>query len=170
MKRSIASLLTVMMLTASLVAPFAGGTTRVLAYSDGALTQRFAATGNYGIVAAGVGLDGGNQGDISLDVPGGNIVQAYLYWAGYDGKSKPDSLNSARLSVDGSSKSEKADAIDYGVSDWERGHYFTFVADVTSLVKTGDHDYTVSGNALKFDEPYGAGSLCGQQPVGRAEL
>ena len=132
MKKVIASLLTAMMLTVSLAAPFVGGTPEVYAYSDGALAQRFVATGNYGIVSAGVGLDGGAPGDISLDIPG-SVFKAYLYWAGYDDGSDPDDFDSARFSVDGH-QGIPVDDIDYGVGDWGSGSsHFVFGADVTSL-------------------------------------
>ena len=135
MKKVIVSLITAMMLTVSLVSPFVGGTPEVYAYSDGSLAQRFVATGNYGIVSAGVGLDGGQSDTIAdFNIPvGSSIVQAYLYWAGYDGCSDRDDFDSARLSVDGH-QGIRVDAIDYGVGDWGSGSsHFVFVADVTSL-------------------------------------
>jgi hypothetical protein len=161
MKKVIASLLTAMMLTISLASPFVGGTQGVYAYSDGALAQRFAATGNYGIAAAGVGLNGGAPGDISLDVPG-SVFKAYLYWAGYAVSTNPDDFDSVSFSVDGDpSTTVDADWVS-GPEPWPESpdcYHYVFGADVTSLVESGDRDYTISGEGLAFTEPYGAGLM-----------
>ena len=57
-------------------------------FADAALTnERFKATGNYDIVAAGVGLQGVTSGEIDLNIPDSGtsvVVAAYLYWSGYN--------------------------------------------------------------------------------------
>ena len=66
MKRIIIPLFTTVMLTLSMIAPFINPPAAYANPDDTALTPRYEATGQYDIVAAGVGLDGGEPDTITL--------------------------------------------------------------------------------------------------------
>jgi len=123
------------------------------------LTLRYEAEGPYVLVPGGVGMTNSPSEDIILDVPG-TIIQAYLYWGGWDeiGDGGDDTVS---LSVDGGVATPLTADETFGPAFWfgnyERSIYFE---DVTSLgiVQEGLHTYTVSG----FDEMYfrdGAGLM-----------
>ena len=117
-------------------------TQEVLATPDEALTLRFKAGGRYNIVADGVGLLDITEGDISLNVPGA-VIKAYLYWAGYNTIDGGDDIVS--FSVDGGSAIVLTADYTFG-PDLYNGvyYYYVYVEDVTSLVLTGSHTYTIS--------------------------
>jgi hypothetical protein len=121
------------------------------------LTLRYGAEGPYALVAGGVGMTNSPSGDILLDVPG-TVIQAYLYWGGWDeiGDGGDDTVS---LSVDGGVATPLTADETFGPAFWF-GNYerYIYVEDVTSLVQAGAHTYTVSD----FDEMYfrdGAGLL-----------
>jgi hypothetical protein len=121
------------------------------------LTTRFSAVGRYGIVAAGVGMRDSPSGDIVLNVPGQEIVAAYLYWAGHDdlGVDPTGMLpvgggdNTVGLDRDSSGTPIMLTANaahTYGPSYWLGTSWrFVYWQDVTSHVRNGLHTYTVSG-------------------------
>lgn len=117
---------------------------------DAALTNvRFDDTGNYNIIASGVGLEGATSGDIQLNVQG-NVVAAYLYWAGIGTETTGDST----VELDGVGVS----VVDtYGPVNWYLdGRHYVYVADVTGQVSSGDNTYTVSQLDMPVNN-YGAG-------------
>jgi hypothetical protein len=122
---------------------------------NGKLTVRFEATGRYDIVAGGVGLHDDESGDILLNVPGA-VIQAYLYWAGYDDTS-PYIDDAVTFTVGVSTTPLTADWV-YGPDLWFDDYYQTvYVEDVTSLILTGKHTYSISDFDLAHD--YGAGLI-----------
>ena len=161
MKRILISIMTTAMLAMSLVSPFMADVPK--AYADPAdevLSPRFEATGHYDIAAAGVGLNGETSGVINLDVPG-SVIQAYLYWAGQADSTIPDDFDDVSFAV-GSDPAVAIVADDhYGPEFWlepDRQN-FVFIEDVTSLIQSGDTDYTISGEGLNFTENYGVGLM-----------
>lgn len=125
-----------------------------LVFADAALTDvRFEDIGNYGIVAGGVGLLGFISGDIEIAVPG-EVVAAYLYWAGYDTSPGGDD------EVDFDGVTVTADIV-YGPDFWLDNdpdeYHYVYVEDVTSHVDTGSDTYTVA--EVEFDKNYGAGLI-----------
>jgi len=161
MKRILVSLLTTVMLAMSLVAPFMAEAPKAYADpADEALNLRFEATRHYDIVAAGMGLNGETSGVINLDVPG-SVVQAYLYWAGQADSTNLDDFDEVSFAVGAEPAVSIVADEHYGPEFWldpER-YNFVFIEDVTSLVQSGDNDYTISGDGLAFIENYGAGLM-----------
>jgi len=174
MKRIIIPTLAAAALILAMVALSTAGTPKVHANPDGALTHSsFAAVGRYGIVADGVGLNGKDDSTeaefrtIQLDVPG-SVAKAYLYWAGYDSSSDPSTVNSVSVAVDNDPTPTTIIAGEtYGPAEWASSFYhFVFIADVTSLVQTGNHEYAISGAGLTFIENYGAGLMVVYEDAG----
>lgn len=135
------------------------------------LTTRFSAEGRYGIVAAGVGMRDSPSGDIVLNVPGQEVVAAYLYWAGHDDLGvQPPVLppsgggdNTVGLDRDSSGTpimlSANA-AHTYGPAYWLGTSWrFVYWQDVTSHVRNGLHTYTVSGFGPGMNVRDGAGLI-----------
>jgi hypothetical protein len=82
------------------------------------------------------------SGDIILDIPG-TVIQAYLYWGGFDVQTGGD--DTVSLAVDGGPATSITAAETYGPRRWySRFYRFIYVEDVTSLVQAGIHTYTVS--------------------------
>jgi hypothetical protein len=53
--------------------------------ADGPLVNaRYYGTGKYSTVAAGVGMVDYTSATINIDVPGTQVIAAFLYWAGFD--------------------------------------------------------------------------------------
>jgi hypothetical protein len=108
-------------------------------------------TGHYGVAVWGVGLhDPGSgetsPGDIALNVPGTAVVRAYLVWSGFDTLDGGGD-NTVSLAVDGGAATAvTADAEYGGATHYWYGNYYRYAyyADVTSLVLTGNHTYTIS--------------------------
>ena len=110
-------------------------------------TRRFAAEGRYALIAGGVGMMASSSGDIILEVPGGAIEAAYLYWSGTSSEDGGD--DTVSLARDGVVVAPHlvADPVDgtYGPRLWFDGFwYFSYVADVTAYVEPGEHTYTIS--------------------------
>lgn len=125
------------------------GTILPLVFADVSFTIRFDEVGNYGMVAAGVGLKDATSGDVFIDVPG-TVVAAYLYWAGIDVETGGDDsvvFDGVTLTADEA----------YGPESWfsDRFH-FVYMEDVATLVNTGPYTYTVADVNLGY-ENYGAG-------------
>ena len=121
-----------------------------LVYADSALTYvRFDATGSYNMISSGVGLSGVTEGSIQVDVEG-DVVAAYLYWSGIGSETVGDS--SVKLDT------QIVNAMDiYGPDLWYLdGRHYVYVAEVTSLIGTGDNTYFVSDFSMP-DRNYGAG-------------
>jgi len=177
MKNRLTSLLTAVVLTMSLVPPLATPQAVVVADGPGetALAQRYYATGQYNIVAAGIGLNGTENGNpeadrtMALDVPGDDIVQAYLYWSGYDAHSEAgdlDYFDEMALAVDGGAADSVTADDSFGPTLWLDSagedpdyYHFVFIADVTNIIELGNHEYTFSGEGLEFYENHGAGLI-----------
>jgi len=125
--------------------------------ADSALTlssPRFDGVGHYNISASGVGLHGVTSGDIVLTVPG-DVVSAYLYWAGYTSTTGDDTIvvTVNDVTVDFTAEWK------YGPDPWFDGDYhYVYVADITILVDTfGSNTYTLSGFNIAYE--YGAGIM-----------
>lgn len=96
----------------------------------------------YGIVSAGVGTMGTDSGTFAnVNVPG-SISAAYLVWAGFDVNDGDDTVSFNGTPVNGTEYREGLDPVGY-------------VANVTGLVSTGTHSYTVSG--MDLEDNMGAG-------------
>jgi hypothetical protein len=172
MKKMLSPLITAILMISSFAALFVGQAPRAYASPDGALSQRFEASGHYEIVSAGIGLDGTTSGTIDLDVPG-NVVEAYLYWAGYVARPSdeplpnPDDYAQVTLTVDAnppvSIEADDHHGPDYWFGTDPEHYHFVFVERVagagvtTPLVEAGSHSYTIEG--INFTEPYGAGLM-----------
>lgn len=126
-------------------------------FADAALTTaRFEGTGNYGLVASGVGLYGTTSGDITINVLGTSVIAGYLYWAGY---------NLTTVGGDDDGVSFDGNAITtydvYGPDLWldeatDKYHY-VYVAEVTALVNLGSDTYTIAD--VELEHNYGAGLI-----------
>ena len=117
----------------------------VQADGDETLNTSFQTFGHYGLVSEGVGLRAGGPYDIQLQVPG-TVVQAWLYWGGYD--RIPGGDSTAAISVDGGGyEIVEGDLINDPNNCWWWGPFYGFVyrADVTSLVESGAHTYSITG-------------------------
>lgn len=138
-----------LILTAFLVT----GTIIPAVFADAALTfPRFEAVGRISIVSSGVGLRGVDSGTISINVPGTEVIAAYLYWGGVDsGIAAGDN----QVTFDGTPKTA-----DKSYSDWwySNQYHYIYVAEVTSLVSTGYADYDVEDFG-PLTQSYGAGLL-----------
>jgi hypothetical protein len=123
--------------------------------ADAALTnERFRATGNYNIVAAGVGLEGTTDGTITLDIPttgNSEIIAAYLYWSGYN----PDTGGDTTVDFESST----VIVIDtFGADLWYGDNYcYVHVADVKADIQIGLNTYTIEG--VNFARNFGAGII-----------
>lgn len=122
-------------------------------FADGALTvPSFTAIGRISIVSGGVGLNGVDPGTISINVPGTEVIAAYLYWGGHDtGASAGDD----DVTFDGTPITA-----DNSYSGWWYGseYNYIYVAEVTTLVTTGPADYAV-GDFGPLVKNYGAGLI-----------
>lgn len=129
------------------------GTIAPVVFADGALTvPSFTAIGRISIVSNGVGLNGVDPGTISINVPGTEVIAAYLYWGGHDtGASAGDD----QVTFDG-----KPITADNSYTDWWYGNEYNYiyVAEVTTLVTTGLVDYDV-GDFGPLVKNYGAGLI-----------
>ncbi len=126
------------------------------------LTQRLLVDGRYAIVANGIGMTGSSSADIDLDVPG-TVYKAYLYWAGYDDGSGD---NTVSLQVDGGAVTPlTADETftDLWFSSYDR---YVYVKEVTGLVQSGDHTYTVANFSDSVHFRDGAGLLVVYEDAG----
>jgi hypothetical protein len=125
-------------------------------------TDRFTAEGHFDIVAAGEGMLASESADIRLYVPGTAVVAAYLYWSGTaveDGGD--DTVTFARDGVVVAPElvADPAEGT-YGPAFWFDGfYYFVYVVDITSLVRVGDHIYTVSNFNNSMRRRDGAGLM-----------
>jgi hypothetical protein len=165
LKRGLALLLAGLLLVVVVQPAVADDTTETL-------TKRWSGVGRYGVVAQGVGMTGTDTGDIfGLNVPG-TVVAAYLYWSGYDtGTTAGD--DTVALAIDGGIPAALTADGSYGPSFWYSSfHRYAYWEDVTSLVKSGSHNYEVSGLAMDFHD--GAGLIVVYEntalPVGYAEI
>ncbi|MBN1259606.1 MAG: hypothetical protein JXB35_02905, partial [Anaerolineae bacterium] len=124
---------------------------------DGELVDAYTATGRYGIVSSGVGLNGVTSGSIDLFVPG-TPVKVYLYWAGYDVSSGSD--DEVAISNGTNTYNVTADTT-YGPSYWwgSNHYHYVFVEDITGLniAQAGSGAYTISNVDMDFN--YGAGII-----------
>ena len=126
-------------------------------FADAALTnERFRATGNYDIVAAGVGLQDVTDGEIDLNIPDSGtsvVIAAYLYWSGYN----PNTGGDNEVYFQGALT--PAPVLDtFGPDLWYADYYcYVFVADVTSDIQLGDHTYTIE--SVEFERNFGAGII-----------
>lgn len=119
-----------------------------LVFADVPLANRFDDTGNYGIVAAGVGLEGESSGSININVPG-TVEVAYLYWAGIGLETGGDDtvkFADNELTADHSLIEE------WGVISQ---YSFVYIEDVTTLVSSGDNLYSIE--EVNIARNYGAG-------------
>ncbi|MCP4427718.1 MAG: DUF3344 domain-containing protein [Chloroflexi bacterium] len=133
---------------------------------DGALQKRGSTlTGTYDIVVGGVGMRDLTSNSVNLTVPGDSVVAAYLYWSGIglDGAQTGDDAVTFQVDADPPQAIVADDT--YGPSYWnnrngqDRYHY-VYVEDVTTLVQTGMHQYTLSDYAMPADGMnYGFGLL-----------
>lgn len=140
--KKIGSLLICFILSVSAIIP--------LVYADAALTNvRFDATGSYNMISNGVGLSGVTTGSIQIDVKG-DVVAAYLYWSGIGTETTGD--NSVEFDAN------TVTALDtYGPDTWFlHGRHYVYVAEVTSLIISGDKTYTISDFSMPVKN-YGAG-------------
>jgi hypothetical protein len=152
MKKLVISILTAILVFGVLLST-------VQASPDGPLTESFTAEGSYDVVANGVGLFDNSSGTISLNVPG-SVVEAFLYWAGWDNISGSD--DTVSFSVDGgSATSLTADRIfgpDFFWNDSTTDYYhYVYAENVTALVVSGSHTYNISDVAMLHN--YGAGLM-----------
>jgi hypothetical protein len=125
-----------------------------LAVADVSLTSRFDETGNYGMVAAGVGLTDVTSGDITIDFSG-TVVVAYLYWAGVD--IGLEGMGDNAVVFEG--VSVEADET-FGPEFWYQGfggirYHYVYLSDVTDLV-TGSGTYAIVDVDIGHKN-YGAG-------------
>ena len=150
------------------------------------LATRFSAVGRYGLVAAGVGMRDSPSGDIVLNVPGQEVVAAYLYWAGHDdlGVQPPAMLpiggGDYTVSLDrdgaGTPIMLSADsAHTYGPAYWLGTSWrFVYWQNVTSHVRTGLHTYNISGFGPAMSTRDGAGLIVVYEdqalPLSRVEI
>jgi hypothetical protein len=122
-------------------------------------TTRYDETGPYALVAGGVGMRHSSSGDIPLNVPG-TVNKAYLYWGGYDDDEEGD--DTVSLTVDGDITTTITADGSYGPKSFGDYYRYVYTEDVTSLVQTGTHTYTVSGfddmRDIPDDEGGGTGS------------
>ena len=126
---------------------------------DGELTERFEGVGRYDIVAGGVGLYGTTFGDIDLNVPG-TVIQAYLYWAGYD--TDPGGDDTVDFAIDGGPATTLIADFIYGPDFWYNPdgvdyYHYVYVEDVTSLVLSGSYTYSITD--VDIGHNYGAGLM-----------
>jgi hypothetical protein len=139
-------------------------------------SERFSIEGKYAIVASGVGMLDSSSSEITLDVPGQAIKAGYLYWSGFGSQDGGD--DTVTLARDGgSATSITADSATgtYGpLHWWGENYYFAYVADVTKLVETGAHTYTVAGFEEGMTRRDGAGLMVvyedSLQPYNRVQI
>jgi hypothetical protein len=118
--------------------------------ADQPFDQVFKDQGRYGLVSGGVGLLRQTTGNIELDVPG-IPVKATLIWAGLGQD------NNISLAVDGGAANSLTADTEYPGS-WGccGGELCSYVKDVTTLVQSGAHTYTVTDVTFARDR-WGAG-------------
>jgi hypothetical protein len=127
------------------------------------LTERYSAEGKFGIVAAGQGMYEGTNpgpGEIEISVPGTSVVAAYLYWSGFGTDIGGDDTVTLTRKSDAQSLTVTADPVTgtYGPRFWFDGfEFWVWVAEVTSLVKTGPETYVVSAFGANMERRNGAG-------------
>ena len=124
------------------------GTFLPVVFADVPLTTRYDNTGHYGMVAAGVGLDGTSSGSISISIPG-TVEAAYLYWAGNGLQgSGDDTITFDGTQITADITLEEGWGVFY--------HYsFAYIKDVKTLVSASDNSYTISDVDIMIN--YGAG-------------
>lgn len=142
-----------------LIAFLVMGTFVPVVFADGALTvPSFTAIGRISIVSGGVGLYGVDPGTISINVPGTEVIAAYLYWGGHDtGASAGDDDVTFGIT---SGPPPTLITADRSYTDWWYGdqYHYIYVAEVTTLVTTGPEDYDV-GDFGPLVQNYGAGLI-----------
>ena len=128
-------------------------------HADGALTQQFTISGKFNLAANGVSLrdQEGNKssGDIELDVPG-TPAAAFLYWAGFD--YDPGGDNTVDFTVDAGGVTPLLADTTFGPDIWWEDldtYHYVYRRDITALVQSGVHTYTVSNFNMRY--LYGAG-------------
>jgi hypothetical protein len=144
-----------LILTAFLVT----GTIIPAVFADAALTvPSFTAIGRISIVSSGVGLYGVDPGTISINVPGTEVIAAYLYWGGHDtGASAGDDDVTFGITPGPPPTLITADR-SYTDAWYEDKYLYIYVAEVTTLVTTGLADYAV-GDFGPLVYNYGAGLI-----------
>jgi hypothetical protein len=107
---------------------------------DNSLERSFRTTLRGGVVAAGVGLAGIGEGNISINgLPAGSgVVKAFLYWATIGSANTFTSPTLDGAAVDGELIGVSGDTC------WGMANNFVYRADVTALVD-GNGFYTVAG-------------------------
>ncbi len=121
------------------------------AQAQGPITARYAADGHYGVVSAGVGMDGLTSGTITLAVPG-TPVAAYLYWSGFDTFANGDdqvgfTVDTTLISTDIMAyvAGLGGDTATFGPDLWYGVLYRSvYMAEVTGVIQSGLHAYTIS--------------------------
>lgn len=126
--------------------------------ADTALALQDDFLGKYDVVAAGVGLFGVTSGTIEdFEIPGtSTVVMAYLFWAGFDYPLTGD--DEVTLTVGASVYTITADeTYSHAWPNSGGKDHFVYVADVTSEVEVGIHDYIISD--VTMDTNYGVGLM-----------
>lgn len=118
-------------------------------------------TGTYGIVNVGMGLEGaaveGTGTLVGVNVPG-PVVSAYLVWQGRDDLTADvgDDIVDGQVSfaVDGGTPTTVNSTVTnlHVQENVPARHYYSFLADVTTLVQQGTHDYTFSDFVMPAEE------------------
>lgn len=122
------------------------------ALANVSLGSRFDQIGKYGTIAVGLGLNDVDSGNFAIDVQG-EVVVAYLYWAGVD--YKPGGDNDAVFDGD-DIIADFAYEEQYWYSDGEDYYHYVYIKDVTTKIISGPYTYSFSGNNEML-YPYGAG-------------
>lgn len=116
-----------------------------------------------GLVSAGVGLEEGQPGEITIDVPASaTIQQVLLYWSHEDGFGGDDTVNVDGIDVTGTQIGGPAFFFDFAGTPVE---VHGFRADITALglVANGPNTLTVQGLDAQVSDPgtgaHGAGVI-----------
>jgi hypothetical protein len=132
-----------------------------LVLANGPLTLRYENSGKLEITASGVGLTNLTTGIINLDVHG-DVVQAFLYWSGYNTTDSPNGDDTIDFSVDGGvAVTLNADFV-YGPDFWfddgeNRVFHYVYGENITNLISKGNHLYNISD--VTIGNNYGAGII-----------